>query len=244
VFWDVDGTLADTEMDGHRPAFNQTFADLGLPFHWDRELYSQLLAIPGGLRRVASHAKDRGVSLQADQLETVRERKRFHYMERIRQGHVSWRPGVQRLLNELHQAGLQQWIVTSSGLASVRALLDQGGAELPRFDGLVTADDVTKGKPDPEGYRLALQRSGLEADAVIAIEDSAAGQAAACMAGLRCLLTPSPWDVDLKDSMHRSVAVLNHLGDPECHLHHLQGPPCTEGQVTLKYLQALLDLRS
>ena len=45
VFWDVDGTLADTEMDGHRPAFNQTFADLGLPFHWDRELYSQLLAI-------------------------------------------------------------------------------------------------------------------------------------------------------------------------------------------------------
>ena len=35
VFWDVDGTLADTEMDGHRPAFNAAFADLLLPFVWD-----------------------------------------------------------------------------------------------------------------------------------------------------------------------------------------------------------------
>ena len=47
VFWDVDGTLADTEMDGHRPAFNAAFAELKLPFLWDEDLYAQLLAIPG-----------------------------------------------------------------------------------------------------------------------------------------------------------------------------------------------------
>jgi beta-phosphoglucomutase-like phosphatase (HAD superfamily) len=47
VFWDVDGTLADTEMEGHRPAFNQAFRDLGLPFHWNKELYSELLSIAG-----------------------------------------------------------------------------------------------------------------------------------------------------------------------------------------------------
>ena len=72
VFWDVDGTLADTEMDGHRPAFNLAFSDLGLPFHWDRDLYSRLLAIPGGLRRVAAHAEDRGIILRADQFEKLR----------------------------------------------------------------------------------------------------------------------------------------------------------------------------
>ena len=250
VFWDVDGTLADTEMDGHRPAFNLAFSDLSLPFHWDRDLYSRLLAIPGGLRRVAAHAEDRGIILSADQLEKLRERKRFHYMERIRQGYVSWRPGVRRLITELNQAGLQQWIVTSSGQASVLALLDQDGPEsrmfdaLAMFDGLVTADEVNKGKPDPEGYQLALNRSGLKASAVIAIEDSAAGQAAAVSAGLRCLLTPSAWDRELSAADQPSSAVLNHLGDPGCPLTHLQGPPCPEGQVTLKYLKSLPQQRS
>ena len=251
VFWDVDGTLADTEMDGHRPAFNLAFSELSLPFHWDRDLYSRLLAIPGGVRRVRAHAEDQGIILRSDQLEQLRERKRFHYMERIRQGYVSWRPGVRRLITELNQAGLQQWIVTSSGQASVLALFDQerpdsrmldGG--LTMFEGLVTADDVHRGKPDPEGYQLALNRSGLRASAVIAIEDSAAGQAAAVSAGLRCLLTPSDWDRELTAAVQPASAVLNHLGDPGNPLTHLQGPPCPEGQVTLKYLQSLIQQRS
>ena len=42
VFWDVDGTLADTELNGHRPAFNQAFSDCGLNWNWNEELYTQL----------------------------------------------------------------------------------------------------------------------------------------------------------------------------------------------------------
>lgn len=63
VFWDVDGTLADTEMDGHRPAFNMAFQELDLPFVWDEALYNRLLAIPGGLRRVKLHAETCGLHL-------------------------------------------------------------------------------------------------------------------------------------------------------------------------------------
>ena len=62
VFWDVDGTLADTEMDGHRPAFNMAFKELDLPFVRDEALYNRLLAIPGGLRRVNSTLKHVGCS--------------------------------------------------------------------------------------------------------------------------------------------------------------------------------------
>ena len=108
VFWDVDGTLADTEMDGHRPAFNKAFADLGLAWHWDPELYSRLLAIPGGLRRVEAYAKEMKILLTAEQLDRLRVQKRLHYLERIRQGCVGWRPGVKRLLFELDDAGLQR----------------------------------------------------------------------------------------------------------------------------------------
>ena len=149
-------------MDGHRPAFNTAFEELNLPFHWDEELYNTLLAIPGGLRRLKVHAEDRGVMLSQDQLDQVRDRKRLHYLERVRQGHVKLRPGVRRLLKELNRAGVQQWIVTSSGSASVMALLEQIQNDIPHFDGVVTSDDVSAGKPAPDGYLLALRRSGAD----------------------------------------------------------------------------------
>ena len=57
VFWDVDGTLADTELNGHRPAFNRAFQDCGLSWHWDEQTYCELLSIPGGKQRVLSYAK-------------------------------------------------------------------------------------------------------------------------------------------------------------------------------------------
>ena len=52
LLFDVDGTLADTERDGHRPAFNQAFADAGLDWHWDVALYGKLLAVTGGKERM------------------------------------------------------------------------------------------------------------------------------------------------------------------------------------------------
>ena len=243
VFWDVDGTLADTEMDGHRPAFNTAFEELNLPFHWDEELYNTLLAIPGGLRRLKVHAEDRGVMLSQDQLDQVRDRKRLHYLERVREGHVKLRPGVRRLLKELNRAGVQQWIVTSSGSASVMALLEQIQNDIPHFDGVVTSDDVSAGKPAPAGYLLALNRSGADGAASLAVEDSAAGLSAATAAGLRCLLTPSPWDASaLRDVSKNAAAVLDHLGEPGGPATVRSGPTCQDGTVTLKYLETLLSV--
>ena len=244
VFWDVDGTLADTELNGHRPAFNAAFAELGLPFHWDCDLYRKLLAVPGGIRRVKVHAETLGIELGDDQLRRIRDRKRVHYLQRVVDGHVTWRPGVQRLVDQIHSAGLQQWIVTSSGRASVNALLQAEGNGLPGIDGVISADDVRHGKPAPDGYQLALRCSALPADSVVAIEDSAAGLQAATQAGLRCLLTPSPWDVELAAMTGTAAAVVDHLGDPGHPSTCLSGPPCSEPQVTLEYLRSLLSPHS
>ena len=243
VFWDVDGTLADTEMDGHRPAFNTAFKELNLPFDWDEALYKRLLAIPGGLRRVKLHAEAYGVTLSKKQLHQVCNSKRLHYLERVRQGHVKLRPGVRRLLQELNRAGVQQWIVTSSESASVMALLEQIQKQIPRFDGMVTSDDVALGKPAPDGYLLALKRSGANSAASLALEDSAAGLSAARESGLRCLLTPSPWDAEaLRDAGDEATAVLDHLGDPGQPASVLSGASCQERFVTLKYVETLLSV--
>lgn len=242
AFWDVDGTLADTEMAGHRVAYNRAFAELGLDWIWDPDLYAELLTIPGGTNRMRRFAQSQPGAFPEDRLQGLREAKQRHYLALIRSGAVQWRPGVLRLLKELQQAGVQQWIVTSSGLASVQALLEglHGFSTLP-FRGWVTADDVRSAKPDPEPYRLALQRSGVDPDASIVLEDSAPGLRSARAAGLRCLLTPSPWDRELPMEIHHAAAVVDHFGaETSCRIE--SGPPCEGGRVTLKYLETLLDL--
>src|SRR5262249_30992666 len=52
LIWDVDGTLAETERDGHRVAFNDAFAAANLPWRWSVERYGELLAISGGYERL------------------------------------------------------------------------------------------------------------------------------------------------------------------------------------------------
>lgn len=242
VFWDVDGTLADTEMDGHRPAFNRAFQDLDLGIVWDQTLYARLLAIPGGLQRVRVYAKSCGIDLNASQLEAIRDRKRIHYTELAQSGAIRFRPGIRRLLALLQEAGVEQWIVTSSGAASVDALLSSARDVIPIFRGMITADDVDQGKPSPQGYQLALQRSGCPAAQCLAVEDSEAGLDAARSAGLRCLLTPSPWDLHLNQRLDDAVAVLDHVGDSAQPARCISGPPCVDGLVTLEYLKALLSL--
>ncbi len=59
LIFDVDGTLADTERDGHRPAFNAAFTEFGLDWEWDPDLYGELLAVTGGKERIRFHAMDR-----------------------------------------------------------------------------------------------------------------------------------------------------------------------------------------
>src|SRR5581483_4513555 len=59
VIFDVDGTLADTERDGHRVAFNEAFAAAGLSYRWDVAEYGELLATTGGRRRIERYLRSR-----------------------------------------------------------------------------------------------------------------------------------------------------------------------------------------
>jgi HAD superfamily hydrolase (TIGR01509 family) len=198
LVWDVDGTLAETERDGHRIAFNRAFEDEGLPWHWDVATYGELLKVTGGKERLLHWWRrvDADAAAQSEAQERVRrlhERKTAHYAEQVRAGAVVLRPGVRRLIVEARQRGIVQAIATTTTEANVRELLvaTLGEAALDGFAVIGAGDVVPRKKPAPDVYEWVLERLRLPAADCLAIEDSAAGAAAAHAAGVPVLLTRS-----------------------------------------------------
>jgi HAD superfamily hydrolase (TIGR01509 family) len=202
LIWDVDGTLAETERDGHRVAFNDAFAAMALPWRWSVEHYGELLTTSGGLERLQRDLAERDDAppTACERLALARElhrRKNVAYLHRIADGTIALRPGVSRLMREAQAHGARLAIATTTGRANVDALLScQLDAEwLDAFDAVVCAEDAPLKKPHPQVYHLALQRLALGADEVLAVEDSPQGVASARAAGIEVLLTRSSYFV-------------------------------------------------
>jgi len=236
LLWDVDGTLAETERDGHRLAFNRAFAEHGLPLHWDAEEYGHWLGISGGAERIrAALVALEGADPDPRRVEVLQASKQRHYAALVAAGGLGLRPGVATLIAAAAAAGLRQAIVTTSGRAAVQALAERLlGSLAGAFELWVCGEDVGRKKPDPEAYVLALRRLGLEGSAGLAIEDSPAGLAAATAGGLPCLLTLSHYG--RREPLERFTAaraVVSGLGESG---RVLRGPACPAEGITLSYL--------
>jgi HAD superfamily hydrolase (TIGR01509 family) len=186
VIFDVDGTLVDTERNGHRTAFNAAFAEHGLDYHWDESTYGQLLAITGGRRRIESFLVERDYpGDHASLARALHIRKTALFKDWVASADVHARPGVNDLLGRLEAAGITLAVCTTGTAEWVHALLDRVFGR-GRFQTVVTGDDVVELKPEPDAYLLALARLQLRADQVVAVEDSHNGFIAAQRAGLVC----------------------------------------------------------
>ena len=196
LIWDVDGTLAETERDGHRIAFNRAFEDEGLAWHWDVATYGELLKVTGGKERIhhwwrALDPADAARPAAGQRIRRLHERKTAHYADIVRSGAIVLRPGVQRLLLEAREQGVALAIATTTTEANVIELLRATlGVSAPEWFSVIGAGDVVAHKkPAPDIYRWVLDRLGLPADEALAIEDSVPGVVAAQGAGLPVLLT-------------------------------------------------------
>jgi HAD superfamily hydrolase (TIGR01509 family) len=198
LIWDVDGTLAETERDGHRVAFNQAFEALGVPWRWDVSRYGQLLATTGGYERLMVDMQSQPLApLAVDERSRLAHRlhglKNEAYAALVRDGRIPLRPGVRALMGDCAREALPMAIATTTSRANVDALLGVhlGSAWRQHFEAVLCGEDAPNKKPDPEVYLRTLQQLGLAADQVVAIEDSPPGVAACLAAGVPVVVTRS-----------------------------------------------------
>jgi HAD superfamily hydrolase (TIGR01509 family) len=245
LLWDVDGTLAETEVHGHRRAYNAAFRAAALPWRWDVSTYRDLLAVSGGRERLRHFFGQVGAPVDEVQVEALMAAKQRAYADLARRGELPLRPGVERLVAEAAGRGWTQALVTTSSRSAVTALLaSQGDAFASAFAFWICGEDVAAKKPNPEGYRQALTRLSLPASRALALEDSPQGLEAARAAGLPCLLTLGEAPCPEEGAVvwwHQANAAVDHLGDPSRPARFLLGSPSPEAMVTLPWLEQLLE---
>jgi HAD superfamily hydrolase (TIGR01509 family) len=217
IIFDVDGTLADTE-DGHRKSFNKAFAECGLDWNWDVELYGKLLKVTGGKERIKYYVSDFIPNFAKpanfdDFVKNLHAVKTRHYTSMLADGHIPLRPGVKQLIEDAHAAGITLAIATTTTAENVTALLEVGLGKnwAALFAANGCGDIVPKKKPAPDIYFWVLEKLGLSAAECIALEDSKNGILSSLAAGIKTYVTTNEYTRD--QDFSGASAVFEDLSD-------------------------------
>jgi HAD superfamily hydrolase (TIGR01509 family) len=219
LIFDVDGTMADTERDGHRVAFNRAFAEAGLDWDWSVDLYGELLAVTGGKERMQFYLDryrpdfERPANLK-ELIANLHAAKTDHYTQLLSEGSIPLRPGVRRLLEEARQADLRLAIATTTTPANVTALLEYALApgSSSWFEVIAAGDIVPAKKPAPDIYVYTLEKMGLNPWDCLVFEDSQNGLVSAQKANLPTVVTINDYTHD--HDFTGALLVLDSLGEP------------------------------
>jgi mannitol-1-/sugar-/sorbitol-6-phosphatase len=179
LLFDLDGVLVDSRACVERILREWSRANALAP--------DRVIRVAHGRRTIET------VRIVAPHLDAEREASTLTEIESTATEGVQPIPGARELLNSLPRS---RWAVVTSGGRDV-ATLRLAHTGLPQPSTLICAEDVRRGKPDPEGYLSAAARLGFEPDACVVVEDAPAGLEAARHAGIRAVGVATTFDVAL-----------------------------------------------
>jgi HAD superfamily hydrolase (TIGR01509 family) len=217
-FFDQDGVIIDTEKDGHRAAFNRTFKKFGYDFEWSVEDYHELLQVGGGKERIRHYLHTKGFGREVKPEEEDQLIKDMHlaktdtFIEIIEQGELPLRPGIKRIMKEINAKGLVLGVCTTSDQRAAQSIAEKMLRDI-RFNFILAGDVVSKKKPDPAIYNLALEKSGLKPEECVVIEDSRNGVLAAKAAGMHVVATTNYYTQN--EDLSLADIIVTCLGDDD-----------------------------
>jgi len=178
VLFDLDGVIVDSK-EAHFLAFRQLGEEVGYPC--TRETFTHIF----GMHNNEIFPFLFGHPLPQTRITELADRKEAIVRE-IMRGHVQALPGARALVHALRDAGFHLAIGTSTPLANVELILGELG-QREYFQVIVSAEDVTEGKPNPQVFLLGAERLGVSPDRCVVIEDAVAGVQAARNGGMKAL---------------------------------------------------------
>ncbi len=246
LIFDVDGTLAETERDGHRVAFNLAFKNADLDWQWDVDFYGELLEIAGGKERlkyfINQFKPNFNPPLSLDEfILNLHLNKSKYYRQLLTDNAIPLRTGVKRLITEAHQGGVKLAIASTAAVENVKALLDNAFSQemASWFEVIAAGDMVENKKPAPDVYLLALEKLKLKPSECLAIEDTEQGLIAANQAGLKTVITINEYTKS--QDFQKAVLVINNLGEPETHFTTIQGDSYQKKYFNLDLARLIID---
>ncbi|MFP4106647.1 MAG: HAD family hydrolase [Phycisphaerae bacterium] len=206
LIFDFDGVVVDSEP-MHLAGFQQVLQSVGIEMSAD-EYYTKYLGYDDhDCLKIAS--EDKGRPLGEKQIAELTEKKTRLVQQMIRES-IKPLPGSVELIRAAHDAGIPLAICSGALGDEVRLASDCIGV-LECFQVITPAEDVTAGKPDPEGYRLTLERlrkyhaQPLEPQRCVVVEDSPAGIQSARSAGMNVLAVETSYPPDALQAAARIV---------------------------------------
>lgn len=176
ILFDFDGTLADT-MEGHFLAWKSALGEHGLSINPDD--YYPLEGID--LHEVARVFAN-GPTWNAEAIDRLVQKKKENY---VAQQSISFYPGVELLISELQNKNVPMAIVTAGHLDQLESSVPS--EFLKQFDAILTGDQFSRGKPDPEPYLKGAQALGLPPTECISVENAPVGVQSAKRANSYCI---------------------------------------------------------
>ncbi|MCK4999219.1 MAG: HAD family phosphatase [Anaerohalosphaera sp.] len=196
VIFDFDGVISDSERLHHKAA-QDIFAGLGVDLTWERYFHDYIVYTDAECFEAVS--RDFGLSLDSRKIADLINQK-GNIFRRIAEIQNTIYEGVTELVELLKAGNIRMAICSGASLNDIETIL-AGTSLIGAFEVIVSADDVSRGKPEPEGYLLALKRlndngSNLSGNHCVVIEDTIGGIKAAKAAGMKCLAVANTYDAN------------------------------------------------